>query len=164
MKNMNEGTDAEKREAEIGSAATTCSAKDFHFSMDGFRDERLMAFAHSIGQKMRYALSAIDVESVLVETRWGFLLRFSGLSLGIMVEGGIDEPYLNCLAFKTNLSGHLEPWNFIASEQRSIPTRTDWCCVCDHRGEGVQMPVCRSEWGGFHVLPNAEPTHPEPKT
>jgi hypothetical protein len=117
MGDINMETDAEKQEVEIGSAATTCSASG-HFSVDGFIEDRLINFVHKIGRQMSDSLRGIEVESVLVETRWGFLLRFSGLSLGIMVEGGIDEPRLSCLAFRANLSGHLEPGNFIASDPR----------------------------------------------
>jgi len=54
-----------------------------------------------------------------------------------------------CLAHYTGKDGG---WGrFITKDN---PSRTDWCAICDHRGEGVEMQGYLNEWKRFRVLPN----------
>jgi len=34
------------------------------------------------------------------------------------------------------------------------PRKTEWCAVCDHRAEGLDMSVSSHKFGGFRILPN----------
>lgn len=55
-----------------------------------------------------------------------------------------------CLAHYTGKDGG---WGrFITTDN---PSKTDWCAICGHRGEGVKMPGYLNEWKLFRVLPNA---------
>ena len=51
-----------------------------------------------------------------------------------------------------HVTGHEGGWGRFASPEN--PRKTEWCVVCDHRAEGVNMPVYRHKWGGFRILPN----------
>jgi hypothetical protein len=62
----------------------------------------------------------------------------------------------SCIYHATGSGGG---WGRFASPTN--PRKTDWCVVCDHLAEGVQMAVHRYKWGGFRILPNdqEEPRH-----
>lgn len=45
-------------------------------------------------------------------------------------------------------------WMRFASHEN--PRKTEWCALCNHRAEGVDMPVYRHKWGGFRISPNSK--------
>ncbi len=64
-------------------------------------------FMHDLGKRLCEVMNYADVESTWSPVPRGFLIRFGGLSFGVISEGSFDQPDFSTSVFKAGLDGAL---------------------------------------------------------
>lgn len=95
--------------------------------------ERLLRYTHDVGWWLCQGMKAVGVEAVIEAIDEGIILRFSGISLGLTIDGGLDDPGLGCAAFVADLDGRIKsPDLGLLKDQQSAPLDTKHGGGTDH--------------------------------
>ena len=95
--------------------------------------ERLLRYTHDVGWWLCQGMKAVGVEAVIEAIDEGIILRFSGISLGLTIDGGLDDPGLGCAAFVADLDGRIKSSDLgLLKDQQSAPLDTKHGGGTDH--------------------------------
>ena len=64
-------------------------------------EPQLAAYSHSLGRHLCEAINWAGVDATMSPSGSGFILRFSGISVGILGFGSLDKPDFSTFIFET---------------------------------------------------------------